>query len=75
MMDQGYFDYQSISEEKEELDFSKLTPCPRCQKPIPHDATICLYCGEEVIPERGSSRLTWVVVLLIIVITVFYLLG
>ncbi len=74
-MDQGYFDYQSVSEEKDELNFSKLIPCPRCKKPIPDDATLCLYCGEAVTPEGRSSGVTWVVILLIIVITLFFLLG
>ncbi|MCK4520003.1 MAG: hypothetical protein KAT96_02435 [Candidatus Omnitrophica bacterium] len=74
-MNEGHFDYQSISEEKEELDFSKLVPCPKCKKLIPHDATMCLYCGEEVIFQEKKSWVTWVGVVLIIAFILFALLS
>lgn len=75
IMNQGYFDYQSISEEKEELDFNKLIPCPKCKKPIPHDATMCLYCGEEVVFQRKKSKIAWVWIALIVIFILICLFG
>ena len=75
MMNEERFDYRSVSEEKEELDFSKLTPCPKCKKPIPHDATMCLYCGEEIIFREKKSWAVWIGVVLIIAFILFCLFG
>jgi hypothetical protein len=67
-MNEGHFDYQSVSEEKEELDFDRLVPCPHCKKPIPRDATICLYCGGDVIYRHKSP---WFIALAVFIILVF----
>jgi len=75
-MDKDYFDFKSISEEPESLDFKNLEPCPKCRKSIPSDATMCLYCGEEV--YRSSPKPVWVVwtaIILIIIFASFFLMG
>ncbi|MDP8289690.1 MAG: hypothetical protein P9M02_01820 [Candidatus Susulua stagnicola] len=72
-MDQGHFDYKSVSEESESLDFEKLVPCPHCNKPIPNDATMCLYCGEEVSFSKKSPWFLSVAIILIIVLLLFFL--
>jgi len=60
------FNYQSLSEEEEKQDFSKSTACPHCKKPIPHDATMCLYCGEAVAYPGKKRWVVWVAVFLLI---------
>ena len=67
-MDQGHFDYKVVSEESDDLDFSKLVPCPHCKKPIPQDATMCLYCGQESVRCEKSP---WVTVIVIIMVIAF----
>ena len=69
-MGQGDFGYRQISEEKDELDFKNLLSCPHCKKPIPADATMCLYCGEGV--DFSSNRLqSWVIWVAAILIVIF----
>ena len=58
-MPEDYFDFHSVSEESDNLDFSKMIPCPHCQKPIAHNATHCLYCGKT--PAQTKSKVTWLV--------------
>ncbi len=65
---EDHFDYQSVSEEPEQLDFDKLISCPHCHKPIPHDATLCYYCGKETSSPGGAGWMTWVVIVLIIIV-------
>jgi len=72
-MDQGYFDYKVVSEESDDLDFEKLVPCPHCKKPIPHDATMCLYCGQESVWRKKSPWVTIVVALLIVALLILFL--
>ncbi len=63
------FKFEQVSEEEERYDFDNLVPCPHCKKPIPCDATMCLYCGKEVITRKKSARFIWAVVLLIVLLT------
>ncbi|MCK4912359.1 MAG: hypothetical protein KAS05_01405 [Candidatus Omnitrophica bacterium] len=72
-MEQGHFDYKSVSEESESLDFGRLLPCPHCKKPIPHDATMCLYCGQEVVWGKKSPWFSIVVIILIVALLLFFL--
>jgi len=65
-MDEGRFDYKGVSEESDDLDFEKLVPCPHCKKPIPQDATMCLYCGKEAVWRKKSPWVSIIVVFLII---------
>jgi len=67
-MDEGQFDYKVVSEDNDDLDFEKLVPCPHCKKPIPQDATMCLYCGQETVYRRKSP---WFTVIIIITIIAF----
>ncbi|UCD15693.1 MAG: hypothetical protein JSV34_01190 [Candidatus Omnitrophota bacterium] len=67
-MSGDYFDYQSVSEQDENLDFKNLKPCPHCKKPVPADATLCLYCGESV---SGSHKKTWIIWVAVFVIITF----
>lgn len=54
------FDSQRTGQELEEdLDFNKLKPCPHCKKPIPQNATLCLYCGESV--NFSTKKPYWVI--------------
>jgi predicted nucleic acid-binding Zn ribbon protein len=57
-MARDYFDFGHVTEEDEGLDYKRLVPCPHCKKPIPHNATMCLYCGEDVF--HHSHKKTWV---------------
>ena len=52
------FDFESVEEYDEDLDFKNLKPCPKCKKPIPQNAISCLYCGESV---SFSTRPKWIV--------------
>ena len=70
-MPQEYFDYKKVTEEKEELDFENLVPCPDCKKPIPSDAIMCLYCGHEVTGYRRQQWVVWVAVILIVIFAAF----
>jgi len=70
-MNQGHFDYKTVSEESDDLDFGKLIPCPHCKKPIPQDATMCLYCGQESLERQKSP---WVPVIVVFLIIAFLLL-
>jgi len=72
-MDQGHFDYRSVSEESESLDFEKLLPCPHCGKPIPHDSTMCLYCGQEVVWSKKSPLFLVTAIILIVALLLFFL--
>ena len=65
-MAENHFDYQSVSEEPELLDFEKKVPCPHCKKPIPLDATMCLYCGVDVSPHGKPRWTVWTVVVVIV---------
>jgi len=67
-MNKDDFDYQSVSEQPEDLDFNKLTPCPHCKKPIPHDATMCLYCGRDV---AAGGRPAWFVIAAVLLVIAF----
>ncbi|MBU1121893.1 MAG: zinc ribbon domain-containing protein [Candidatus Omnitrophica bacterium] len=66
-MNNNYFDYQSISQEDEGLDYANLKPCPHCKKPIPANATLCLYCGESVSFDGGGRAwIVWVAVFVLL---------
>ena len=64
------FDFKEVVQESESLDFEKLTPCPHCKKPIPADATMCLYCGESVAKRKKP---TWVIYTAIFLIVLFFI--
>jgi len=66
-MGEASFDFKEVTEQEEGLDFSKKIPCPHCKKPIPYNATMCLYCGETVTPIAKRSPFVWVVVGVVIV--------
>ena len=66
-------DFESLSEEPEKLDFNNMVPCPQCNKPIPHDATMCLYCGEEVAFSKKPAWVVWTAIAIIIMFTVLLL--
>ncbi|MCK5287698.1 MAG: hypothetical protein KAJ14_16530 [Candidatus Omnitrophica bacterium] len=73
-MDKGYFDFEKITEQKDELDFKNKIPCPHCKKPIPQDATMCLYCGEEVYSSCKKPKwFVWTAIISIIVFVIFAL--
>ena len=72
-MDQGHFDYKVVSEQSDDLDFEKLVACPHCGKPIPQDATMCLYCGQESLWRKKSPWVTIVVALLVVALLIFFL--
>ena len=73
-MDEEHFEYRQVNEEEEKLDFDNLVPCPNCKKPIPQDATMCLYCGKEVPNQRKPATwAVWLVIIAIIVLILFIL--
>ena len=49
------FDFNTLGELEEHQDYTNLLPCPHCKKPIPQDATLCLYCGQDV-DRAGTGR-------------------
>ena len=70
-MDSDFFEFKQVIEEPEKLDFNKLLPCPHCKKPIPHDSTMCFYCGEDVIFSKKPIWVAWVAGVLIIIFILF----
>jgi predicted nucleic acid-binding Zn ribbon protein len=70
---QGYFDFEEKTELEEDLDFSKLVDCPYCKKPIPHNALLCLYCGESIHTAKKSRWFVWLVIILIILFVLWVL--
>lgn len=74
-MDEGHFDYRSVSETGDDLDFGKLSPCPHCGKPIPNDATMCLYCGRESVRRNKNPRVAIAIFLLVISLIAFFLMS
>jgi RNA polymerase subunit RPABC4/transcription elongation factor Spt4 len=69
-MDEGHFDFNSVSQEEEKLDFNKMLPCPKCKKPVPHDAITCYYCGEAVAFSKKSN---WIIITATIIAVIFTL--
>lgn len=73
-MQEDKFDFKELSESPETLDFSKKVLCPHCKKPIPHDSTFCLFCGEEVYSTTKSySWVSWVVIALVVIIGIIFI--
>jgi len=65
-MNEEQFDFQSLPQEDEQLDFKNLKPCPNCKKPIPQDATSCYYCGESAGEIKKPAWFIWLAVFVII---------
>ncbi len=74
-MPEERFDFKQVSEEDENLNFAKLKPCPNCKKSIPEDATMCLYCGEEVKESSKPAWVIWTAILLIVIFGIFIFLS
>jgi predicted nucleic acid-binding Zn ribbon protein len=72
-MDESDFDFKSLSQEPENLSFEKLISCPHCGKPIPAEATMCLYCGETVNLSAKPAWVVWTAIGLIIIFLIFLL--
>lgn len=72
-MPEDFFDFKSVSEEEESLDYDHLLECPHCRKPIPKDATLCYYCGQEVYFNDKKSKFSYWVFLFIVALLVGYL--
>jgi len=66
-----YFDYKTVKEEDEGLDFDNRVPCPHCKKLIPYNATMCYYCGAEVNFRKRPRWIFLTTVLLIIIFIAF----
>ncbi|MCF7908205.1 MAG: hypothetical protein K9L86_04995 [Candidatus Omnitrophica bacterium] len=67
MSPEGHFDFESVSDQEDRLDYDNLKPCPKCQKLIACDATICYFCGQDVSYQEKTSWVGWVVAFLVIV--------
>ena len=65
----SYFDFETKNELPEDLDFSRTKACPHCNKPIPQDALMCLYCGESI--NLGREKPTWIIWVSLLVIISF----
>jgi predicted amidophosphoribosyltransferase len=74
-MSEDYFEFRQVDEEEEGLDFNRLTPCPHCKKPIPQNATMCLYCGKEVMDNKKSLWVVGTAIALIITFIILAFLG
>ena len=73
-MNQESFDFQSLSEQEEQLDFDKLIPCPHCKKPILQDAGMCYYCGRDAIVYKKPRWVVWVAIIVVIAFALLMLL-
>jgi hypothetical protein len=73
-MPEDYFDFHTASEEQEELDYKHLVECPHCKKPIPQNATMCYYCGEEITFGKKPLWIIWTAIVLIIIFLGFIIL-
>lgn len=71
-MDEDYFKFFSTREEEERLDFENLKPCRHCGKPIPANATMCLYCGRST--GDYSKKSFWSIVITVSLIISFIVL-
>jgi len=71
-MNEEYFPFQEVVEE-EKLDFSQLKKCPYCRKPIPHNATICLYCGKSLPSPAKAKWMVWTTIIVVISFTLLIL--
>ena len=70
--DKEYFEFREEPELPEDLDYEHTKLCPHCKKPIPRNATICLYCGGTVYPEENKRK--WAVWAALFIIAAFLLL-
>jgi len=70
-MKEDYFDFHVIDEEEQNLDYKNLVSCPHCKKPIPFDAIMCYYCGEEIVYNKKPWWVAWIIVLIVISFLVF----
>ena len=62
------FTFKETMEESTQLDFDHMNPCPHCQKPIPHDAITCYYCGKTVNHNKGWLRWAMIIITSIILL-------
>lgn len=70
---QNYFDFEGKTELNEELNFNRLKDCPHCKKPIPYDATFCLYCGNPIHTAHAGGKPKWFLWIAVILIILFIL--
>lgn len=70
-MDKNHFNFYKATQEDEDLDFSEMVPCPLCKKPIPRNATMCLYCGGSVGYLKKPGWFVFAAILLIIIFIFF----
>lgn len=61
------FNFKSVSEEEERLDYNHLEPCPNCKKPIAYDATICYFCSQDVSRQGKTTWVGWIAAGLVII--------
>jgi len=66
MGENGYFEFKEEIELPEDLDYNNLKPCPHCKKPIPYNATLCLYCGEPIETTTKDKWIKWVIIFIVI---------
>lgn len=72
-MPQAKFDFEDVAQEPESLDFNNLVECPHCKKPIPADATMCLYCGQDMCVSKKSGWVIGFTILVIVAFIVFFI--
>ncbi|MBN3041175.1 MAG: DUF2116 family Zn-ribbon domain-containing protein [Candidatus Omnitrophica bacterium] len=74
-MPEADFDFKDVNQEPEILDYDNLLPCPHCNKPIPSNSTMCLYCSGEVYFNKRKKPL-WIVltaVILLLLLIIFFI--
>lgn len=65
------FEFKETFDDQEQMDFDRLSGCPRCGKPIPRNSTMCFYCGEEIsFTSKTGSWKVWVTLFLIIIFVI-----
>lgn len=73
-MPEDFFDFESLEEPENSLDYENLIECPHCKKLIAEDATLCYFCGEEVNFKKKSSGGSWAILIFIFLLTIYLIL-
>ncbi len=73
-MEEGKFDFKSVSEEEDKLDYDNLVSCPHCQKSIAADATLCYFCGAEVnLSRKRPLSAVWIAIAVVFILGLIFL--
>lgn len=75
MSPEGHFDFESVSEQEDRLEYDNLKLCPKCHKSIASNVTVCYFCGQDVGYQGRTTWVGWIAAFLIIVFALSILFG